>query len=107
MKKARKLEEEKEIEKVFEIRKKNHPLTSLLKNKIGNQRLENYPQEVDYYLLSDKDKKNNLEAEKDKIEKEIGSFSEKKLAEKLQRKNNLEVRIKELDKEQKRNFIPK
>ncbi|CAG8574761.1 5335_t:CDS:2 [Ambispora gerdemannii] len=35
-----------DIKKIFEIREKNRPLTSLLKGKIGYQRLEDYPQEA-------------------------------------------------------------
>jgi hypothetical protein len=105
--KKKKKNESKEVKEIFEIREKNRPLTSLLKNKTGYQQLEDYPQEVDYYLAPDKEKKNKLEAEKEKIKKKIGNFSGEKLVKKLQRKSNLETRIKELDKEQKRSVFPK
>jgi len=100
-------EEDKEIEKIFEIREKNCSLTALLKNKIGHQQLENYPQEVDYYLAKKEEKKEKLEAEKGQIDKEISGASGEKLAKKLRRKNDLETRIQELNKEQKRNIFPK
>ena|SRR5947209_5863852 len=100
-------EEDKEIEKIFEIREKNCSLTTLLKNKIGHQQLENYPQEVDYYLAKKEEKKEKLEAEKGQIDKEISGASGEKLAKKLRRKNDLETRIQELNKEQKRNIFPK
>ncbi|CAG8611053.1 4113_t:CDS:2, partial [Ambispora gerdemannii] len=100
-------EEDKEIEKIFEIRGKNCSLTTLLKNKIGHQQLENYPQEVDYYLAKKEEKKEKLETEKGQIDKEISSASGEKLAKKLRRKNDLETRIQELNKEQKRSIFPK
>jgi len=96
-----------EIKEIFELKEKNRPLTALLKNKIGYQQLEQYPQEVDYYLARGKEKKDKLEAERDKINKKIKSASGEKLARKLRRKNDLETRIKELDKEQQRNIFPK
>ena len=106
---AKKLEKKKnpDIKKIFEIREKNRPLTSLLKGKIGYQRLEDYPQEVDYYLAKDEERKTKLEAEQKKKEKKLGSVSGTKLAKKLRRNNELEIRIKELDKEQQRNIIHK
>ena len=112
MKAAKRLEKKEnkdnqDIKKIFETREKNRSLTSLLKNKTGYQQLENYPQEVDYYLARGKEKKGKLEAERDKINKKIKSTSGEKLARKLRRKNNLETRIKELGKEQKRNVFPK
>ena len=112
MKAAKRLEKKEnkdnqDIKKIFETREKNRSLTSLLKNKTGYQQLENYPQEVDYYLARGKEKKDKLEAERDKINKKIKSASGEKLARKLRRKNNLETRIKELDKEQQRNIFPK
>ena len=112
MKAAKRLEKKEEkdnrdIKKIFEIREKNRPLTSLLENKTGYQQLENYPQEVDYYLLQGEERKNKLGAERDKINKKIKGASGEKLARKLRRKNNLETRIRELDKEQKRSVFPK
>jgi len=112
MKEAKRLEKKEnkdnqDIKKIFETREKNRSLTSLLKNKTGYQQLENYPQEVDYYLARGKEEKGKLEAERDKINKKIKSTSGEKLARKLRRKNNLETRIKELGKEQKRNVFPK
>src|SRR6185312_4262094 len=82
-----------EIKEIFELKEKNRPLTALLKNKIGYQQLEQYPQEVDYYLARGKEKKDKLEAERDKINKKIKSASGEKLARKLRRKNDLETRI--------------
>src|SRR6185312_696525 len=96
-----------DIKEIFELKEKNRPLTALLKNKIGYQQLEHYPQEVKYYLAQGKERKNKLEAEKEKINKKISGVSGEKLARKLRRKNNLETRIKELDKEQQRNIFPK
>src|SRR5205085_10658062 len=96
-----------DIKKIFEIREKNLPLTSLLKNKLGYQQLEHYPQEVGYYLAQGKERKAKLEAEKNKINKKISSVSGEKLAKKLRRKNDLETKIKELDKEQQRSIFPK
>src|SRR5256885_12574609 len=112
MKAAKRLEKQenkdnRDIKKIFEIREKNRPLTLLLKNKTGYQQLENYPQEVDYYLLQGEERKNKLGAERDKINKKIKGTSGEKLARKLRRKNNLETRIRELDKEQKRSVFPK
>jgi len=112
MKAAKRLEKKEEkdnrdIKEIFEIREKNRPLTSLLENKTGYQQLENYPQEVDYYLLQGEERKNKLGAERDKINKKIKGASGEKLARKLRRKNNLETRIRELDKEQKRSVFPK
>jgi len=96
-----------DIKKIFETREKNRPLTILLKGKIGHQKLENYPQELDYYLAQIEELGSKLKEEKEKINKEISSASGKKLVRKLQRKKDLETRIEELDKEQKRNIFPK
>ncbi|CAG8568341.1 4687_t:CDS:2 [Paraglomus occultum] len=108
MKNAKQLEKEenRNIKKIFEIRERNRPLTSLLKNKTGYQKLEDYPQEVDYYLAESAEKKNKLEKEKKEIEKELPNASGTELVKKLQRNNDLETRIKELTKEQQRNIIP-
>ena len=83
---------DKDIKEILEIRGKNRPLTSFLKGKTGYQQLENYPQEVDYYLARGKEKKDKLEAERDKINKKIKGTSGEKLARKLRRKNNLETK---------------
>src|SRR5947209_11414928 len=104
MKTAKQLEKKenkdnKNIKEIIETRGKNLPLTSLLKSKVGYRQLEEYPQEVDYYLAQDKERKDKLEAEREKINKKISGISGEKLAKKLQRKNDLETRIKELDKE--------
>ena len=112
MKEAKRLEKKEnkdnqDIKKIFETREKNRSLTSLLENKTGYQQLKNYPQEVDYYLLQGEERKNELGAERDKINKKIKGTSGEKLARKLRRKNNLETRIRELDKEQKRSVFPK
>ena len=112
MKAAKRLEKKEkknnqDIKKIFELKEKNRPLTALLKNKIEYQQLEHYPQEVKYYLAQGKERKNKLEAEKDKINKKISGVSGEKLARKLRRKNDLETRIKESDKEQQRNIFPK
>ena len=79
----------------------------LLKNKTGYQQLEEYPQEVDYYLARDKERRNKLKAEKDEIEKKINNVTEGKLSKKLRRKNDLEIRIKELEKERQKSIFPK
>lgn len=102
-----KKEENQNIKKIFEIREKNRPLTSLLKNKVGYQQLEDYPQEVDYYLAEDEERKVKLEAEKGEIEKEISGVGGEDLTKKLRRKNDLVVRIRELEKEQQRSSFPK
>ena len=105
--KSMRKEENQNIKKIFEIREKNRPLTLLLKNKTGYQQLEEYPQEVDYYLDQDKERESKLKTERDEIEKEIGNSTGEKLTKKLQRKNDLEKRIKELEKERQKNIFPK
>ncbi|CAG8455101.1 15933_t:CDS:10 [Cetraspora pellucida] len=107
IKKAKKLEKEEnpDLKKIFALREKNHPLTSLLKNKTGFQELENYPQEIRYYLACPDEKKEKLQAERDKIERKINSVSGETLVRKLRRKNDLENRIKELDKEKERSVV--
>ncbi|CAG8771709.1 7956_t:CDS:2, partial [Racocetra persica] len=104
IKEAKQLEknENPDLKKIFALREKNRPLTSLLKNKTGFQKLENYPQEIRYYLACPDEKKEKLQAERDKIERKINSVSGEKLVRKLRRKNDLENRIKELDKEKER-----
>src|SRR4051794_13147755 len=109
MKEAKKKEKQADGDpkKVFEIREKNRPLTALLKNKIGQQQLEKYPQEVEYYLTKKEEKKDLLTREKKKIEEKIGNSTKEKLPRKLARKNDLETRIAALDQEQQRHFFPK
>jgi hypothetical protein len=109
MKKANELEKQKDgdAKKIFEIREKYRHLTSLLKGKTGYNQLEIYPQEVDYYLEQGEKKVEKMEKEKKEIEKELNIVSRKELSQKLQRKNNLEARIKELRKENDRNIVPK
>ena len=102
-----KKKEPQDLKKIFEIREKNRPLTALLKNKTGHQQIEGYPQEVDYYLAQDEEKESKLKAEKNKVEKKISRVKGEKLTKKLRRKNDLEMRIKELEKERKRNAFPK
>ena len=109
MKEAKRLEKkaDQDIKEVFEIRERNRPLTFLLKSKIGHQQLENYPQEVNYYLAQDEERKKKLEAEQEKIVKKLGSVSGEKLTRKLRRNSDLKIRIKELDKELQRDALPK
>jgi uncharacterized membrane-anchored protein YitT (DUF2179 family) len=109
MEKAKQLKEgeSQNLQRIFTIREKNSPLTALLKNKTGCQQLEDYPQEIDYYLEPDEEKEKKLEAEKEKIRKEISEVEGEELAKKLNRKNDLENRINELKKERQRNAFPK
>jgi hypothetical protein len=109
MKKANDLEKQNDgdARKVFEIREKYRHLTSLLKGKTGHNQLETYPQEVDYYLEQGEKKSDKMEKEKKEIEKELNNVPREELIQKLQRKNNLEARIKELKKENKRSIVPK
>ncbi|MEG7978518.1 MAG: hypothetical protein NY202_00950 [Mollicutes bacterium UO1] len=100
-------EENPNVKQIFEIREKNHPLTALLKGKIGYQKLESYPQEIDYYLAKKEEVKSRLETEKKQVDKKINSVSGKELESKLQRKNDLATRIQELAKEQERSIFPK
>ena len=79
----------------------------MLKNKTGYQKLEDHPQEVYYYLAPSEEREKKLKVKKDKIEKKITSVTGDKLAKKLRRKNDLEIRIKELEKERKKSIIPK
>jgi hypothetical protein len=109
MKRTKKLRKnpDQSVKEIFEIEEKNRPLTLLLKNKTGFQKLEDYPQEVDYYLTPSQERKKKLEAEKEKVRKKISGSTGEKLARKLRRKNDLELRIKELEKEKEKNIIPK
>ncbi|CAI2195131.1 18615_t:CDS:2, partial [Funneliformis geosporum] len=109
MKKIKQLKktEEKNIQEIFAIREKNRSLTILFRNKTGFQQLEEYPQEINYYLAPNEKRGEKLEVEKGKIEKKIGKAEGEKLAKKLRRKNDLENRINELKKEQQRSILPK
>ena len=93
--------EDSDIKKIFELKKKNLWLTSLLKNKIGEPELEKYPQEAEYYLESDKKKIIKLEEEKGKVEKQLSESTGKKLEEKLERKNVLEQKLAKLEEKEK------
>src|SRR5689334_18062463 len=100
MKRIKKLEgsqEKEDIEESFEIREKNRPLTNLLKNKTGETSLENFPQEVDYYLESEEEKLTKLE--KEEIGIELNSLLGPDLEEKLKRKNHLQSRINKIKRE--------
>ena len=58
MQKANLLEKENKMPEVFAIRSEpvNQSLTSLFKNKVEETHLENYPQEMEYYLAKNKEK---------------------------------------------------
>src|SRR4051812_1104237 len=102
MKKIRELKKSQKKEAIkesFEIREKNRFLTNLLKNKTGETDLENFPQEVDYYLESEEGKLNKLKKEEGEIGVELNSSSGKELKEKLQRKNYLQSRISKIKRE--------
>src|SRR4051794_40687322 len=99
--------ENQNIQRIFALREKNRPLTALFKSKTGCQQLEDYPQEVDYYLVPSEEREKKLEAEKEKIEKEIDKIEEEKLDKKLSRKSDLENRINELKKERQRGIFQK
>src|SRR3954468_18208070 len=99
IKELKESKEKEDIKESFEIREKNRPLTNLLKNKTGETDLENFPQEVDYYLESEEGKLTKLKKEKEIIGGELSSYSGKDLEEKLQRKNYLQSRINKIKRE--------
>jgi uncharacterized membrane-anchored protein YitT (DUF2179 family) len=99
IKELKESEEKEDIKESFEIREKNRFLTNLLKNKTGETDLENFPQEVDYYLESEEGKLNKLKKEEGEIGVELNSSSGKELKEKLQRKNYLQSRISKIKRE--------
>ncbi|CAI2162227.1 12453_t:CDS:2 [Funneliformis geosporum] len=108
------LEKDKELEKErlnkekkIEIREKNAFLTSIFKNKTGNLELENYPQEIDYYLVSDKEKIEKFTSEITKINQERKNLPETELKKSLYRRNDLEKRKRQLEEEQKRSIAGK
>lgn len=109
MKEVEQLKKEKnqDLQAIFKIGEKNRPLTAFLKSKTGCQQLEDYPQELDYYLSSNEEKEAKLETEKEEIKKEIGKFEGEKLVKKLRRKSDLESRVSELKKEKQRSAFPK
>jgi len=96
MKKIKNLKQSQEsdkIKEVFEIREKNLLLTNLLKNKTGENNLEDYPQELHYYSLNEEEKIINLEKEIEKIKFELSNFSGSELEEKLLRKGYLQLKL--------------
>ena|SRR2546421_10369746 len=106
MERANNLEQAGNLTESFKIRTKNYPITSFFKNKVNEPKLEKYPYEIDYYLLKDKEKLNALNSEIKKIEVDIDSNpGTADLKEKLQRKNNLIQRSRELKKETDRNTL--
>ncbi|CAI2162069.1 11677_t:CDS:1 [Funneliformis geosporum] len=106
MEQANKLEEDGKLRESSEIRIKNYPVTLFLKNKVNESKLEKYPREIDYYLLSEQEKKDALESEIKKIEVDISSNpSTEVLTEKLQRKTHLIQRSEKLQKETKSNIL--
>src|SRR5689334_5331495 len=94
-----------ETKKIVELRKKNLSLTNLFKSKTGEIDLEKYPQEVEYYLISEEEKIDKLEKEIKKIEEEINDLSGTELKRELQRKSDLEFREKNLKKERSQSKI--
>ena len=99
-------EKAKKVKEIMKLRNDNYALNLFLKNKISNAKLEKYPQELDYYLASREEKISKLAEEIEEIEKEIENLTEAELEEKLQRKSNLEMKKKELEKELgKDNFL--
>ena len=100
MKRAKELKET-DIKKSLEIIEKNRPLTYLFKNKTGEQKIEIYPQEIDYYLLSQKQKIINLIKEENEITEKlkISSLSKESSKGLLLRKNNLEWKRKNMQRE--------
>jgi hypothetical protein len=106
MERANKLEQEENLRESSEIRTNNYPITSFFKNKINEPKLENYPYEIDYYLLNEKEKVNALNSEREKLEADINSNTRiEDLTEKLRRKNSLTQRSKKLEKETNRNIF--
>ena len=100
MERANELEQARNLKESFKIRTENYPITSFFRNKVNEPKLEKYPYEIDYYLLKDKEKLNALNSEIKKLEVDIDSNSGMEdLTEKLQRKNNLIQRSRELKKE--------
>ena len=106
MEQANELEQKGDLRESAEIRTKNYPITLFFKNKTNELKLENYPYEVDYYLLNEKEKLNALNSEIKKLEVDIDSNTRiENLTEKLQRKNNLIQRSEKLKKETDRNTL--
>jgi len=106
IKQLRQSQEPDKIKEVFEIREKNTLLTNLLKNKTGESNLEEYPQELNYYLLSEQEKINSLEKELKEIEFELSNFSGLELEEKMGRKSYLQLRLNRIkSKKNKSNYF--
>jgi hypothetical protein len=105
MRELKKSKEKEDVIKASEIREKNLPLTELFKNKTGEENLENYPQEIDYYLESEEKKLTELKKEQEEIKQKIKNSSGTDLEENLRRKNNLEQRIKKMNRERNKNNV--
>src|SRR3954468_11243329 len=99
VKELEKSKEKADIKESFEIREKNRFLTNLFKNKTGETSLENYPQEVDYYLESEERKLVKLKKEKCEIEVTLNNLLGSELKEGLLRKNDLQSRISKIERE--------
>lgn len=63
MERANQLEQEENLKEAAKIRSDNYSITSFFKNKVNEPKLENYPYEVNYYLLNEKEKINALNSE--------------------------------------------
>jgi hypothetical protein len=97
-------------EEAVRIREKNSLITSIFKNKVGdlgNSQIENYPQEIDYYLVSDNERIKKLENELTEIDRNRENLPQEDLEETLYRRNDLERRKKQLEEEQKRSVLGK
>jgi hypothetical protein len=104
MKRANELEENKNLKESSKIRAENNPITILFANNVNEAKIEKYPQEIDYYLSSDREKIDSFNKEISVLETQINeNLGTKILTEKLQRKNNLTERSEKLKKEISRN----
>src|SRR4051794_10841975 len=101
MEKAKKLKKNNSIEESFKIKENNRQLTTLLQNKTGKFQLEDYPQEVDYYFLSKKNREEAIAKELESVEEKLKRVTNnpEKLEKRLARKSQLTVRLEELTKE--------
>jgi uncharacterized membrane-anchored protein YitT (DUF2179 family) len=108
MKHANELEENKNLKESSKIRAKNNPITVLFANNVNEAKIEKYPQEIDYYLLSNREKISALDSEIKVLETQINKNpGTEVLKEKLQRKNNLTKRSEKLKRETNRNSFIK
>lgn len=106
MKRANELEEKANLKESSKIRAENYLITTLFRNNTNEAKIEKYPQEIDYYLLSDREKINALSSEIKTLEVQINKNPGIEiLTEKLRRKNNLTKRSEKLEKETKRNVF--